>query len=231
MRLTLVTIRPASTRGEACRESISPLRLNLPEAYRWEFGGRRPTRSNRVRRRRPGENPSRSSASPTRYSEPVMTTKGSSLLAFNASPPDFQRQTSAAGFAARKRRQFARASAVRSLATGTVKIFAASGAKIRQMSGQFLSASAPKMSKPAGSGKIFFQRRAQRFRAGDVVRAVEQDFLAVRIFESIAAAPASSRFPARRGFFLPRREFVLQNFHRGQRQRGVEFLVFAQKQG
>ena len=71
------------------------------------------------------------------------------------------------------------------------------------------------------------QSLAQNFCAGDVVRAVEQDLLAVRPLNQLQSSRPVDACQTLANCFVADGNLVLQDFNRCQRQCGVGFLMFA----
>src|SRR6266568_2704661 len=100
------------------------------------------------------------SASPTRYSEPVMTTNESAAARPSASDSVAQTDTSARGLASRPTAANSRGDALRSLPTGASSSLAVSGASRVKIERQFLSRSVPTIKVGLAPEKFCFRASA-----------------------------------------------------------------------
>ncbi len=187
------------------------------------------TRSSRARRCQPAKTRATSSASPTRYSEPVTTMKG---LVF-AGDNRFLEIFTSDDFCLRIRgaENFGEFVCIRRPVAGDrhgenfCRQRRENPADVRPI---FVRQHAKNENRPL-TGKLLFQRRAQCLHARDIVRAVEQNFLAVRSFDKLQSPRPVHFRQAFVDLFFGDGNLLLQHFNRRQRKRGVYFLMFAQQ--
>ena len=77
--------------------------------------------------------------------------------------------------------------------------------------------------------KVFLQGIAQSLRPGNVVRPVEQDFLAVRPLNQLQSSRPVDVYQTVVNCFMADWNLTLQNFNRRQRQRCIQLLMVAQQ--